>query len=210
MAKKEQQSAAARGGAFAGAYMVDALYSQLVGFCRGILADGAIADAEIVSLHEWLATFGAHLPDWPCQVLARNVIAALEDGYISEDERQDLKAFVERMVGDGLGQRYDEPIGLPLDDPPPAIVHYHKTFCLTGTFIFGPRREVTSRIKDLRGRVTEEPHQADYLVIGATITPSWKYGTHGLKIEAAVERRASWPTPLIISERHWVTTLPSK
>ena len=36
-----------RAGHFARSYMVDAAYTQLVGLCRGCLADNALCDAEI-------------------------------------------------------------------------------------------------------------------------------------------------------------------
>jgi hypothetical protein len=167
-----------------------------------------VTDSEIVSLHNWLETFGRTLPDWPGGVLARNVARTLEDGYVSDEERSDLKSFLDRMVGDGLGQRYDEPTSLPLDQPPPVIDYNRTAFCLTGTFIYGPRKQVAACIGRCGGRVVDAPGNAEYLVIGATITPSWKFGNFGLKIENAVERRARGLGPAILSERHWVTSLP--
>ena len=59
----------ARAGKFAGQYMVDAAYSQLIGLCRGVLADAELRDSEVVALDQWLRTYSELLPEWPAQAL---------------------------------------------------------------------------------------------------------------------------------------------
>jgi hypothetical protein len=186
--------------------MVDAGFAQLVGLCRGILADGVLNDSEIVTLDEWLKTYATRLPEWPCQALARHVRGILSDGIVDEAERKDLLTYLTELTGSGSG-RHDGPTALPLSDPPPHIEFTGRLFCLTGTFVFGPRRVVSATVQEQGGRVTETPGNAHYVVIGATITPAWKYGTHGLKIEEAVTARAAHGRPAIISEEHWATSL---
>jgi hypothetical protein len=197
---------AARAGQFASTYMVDAGFAQLVGLCRGILADGKLDDAEIVTLDQWLATYGSRLPEWPCQALAKHVKLILSDGLIDDGERADLLRYLEDLTG-GPASRPDAPTTLPLTDPAPHVEYAGRTFCLTGTFVFGPRRLVITAVQDQGGRVIENPSSADYLVIGATITPSWKYSTHGLKIEKAVTAREESGSPAIVSEEHWAASL---
>lgn len=200
-------NADARSGRFSRAYMVDAAYAQLLGLCRGLLADGALDDAEIVTLHNWLSEHADDLPEWPAQVLARRVHNALSDGIVEPEERADLIAFIERAAGQEGTDRVDAPTTLPLDRPHPHIEYERRTFCLTGTFIYSPRKRVVESIEEWGGRVVGTPNQADYLVIGGTITPAWKFGTHGLKIEEAVRLREEGKPVKIVSEAHWVTTL---
>jgi NAD-dependent DNA ligase len=187
--------------------MVDAAYAQLIGLCRGLLADGALVDSEIVTLHEWLRAHAEDLPEWPAQILARRVRDALSDGIIEPEERADLVQFIERAAGQEGTDRFDAPTTLPLDRPHPHIEYESRAFCLTGTFIYGPRKRVVASIEEWGGRVVGSPNQADYLVIGGTITPAWKFGTHGLKIEEAVRLRDEGRPVRIVSEAHWVTTL---
>ncbi len=187
--------------------MVDAAYAHLIGLCRGLLADGALVDSEIVTLHDWLSIHEADLPEWPSKVLARRVRDALSDGIIEPEERADLVQFIERAAGQEGSDRFDAPTTLPLDRPFPHIVYECKGFCLTGTFIYGPRKRVEESIKEWGGQVVGSPHGADYLVIGGTITPAWKFGTHGLKIEEAVRLRDEGKQLKIVCEAHWVTTL---
>lgn len=198
----------ARLGQFAGQYLVDSVYTQLLGLCRGIVADASVNDAEVVALDQWLASYAHLVPEWPGQVLARRVKAILEDGVIEEQERSELLSFLERAAGVEGTERFDAPSSLPLTQPPPHVEYSGMTFCLTGTFIYGPRRVVEAAIVEQGGRMSKEPSaKTNFLVVGATVTPSWKYGTHGLKIEGAMEMIAAGYPLAIISEAHWSSSL---
>lgn len=201
------QADAARRGQFASSYLVHAAYAQLLGLCRGLLADGDLVDSEIVALHDWLEQYADLLPEWPAQLLARRVRDVLSDGLVEPRERTDLAEFIERAAGREGTDRFDAPTSLPLDRPPPHIEYEKRAFCLTGTFVFGPRKRVSGSIEEWGGRVIGTPKKADYLIIGGTITPAWKFGSHGLKIEEAVRLRASGSQLKIVSESHWVTSL---
>jgi hypothetical protein len=185
---------------------VDARYAQLVGLCRGILADRELRDSEVVTLDQWLAEHAAALPEWPCQLLAQRVKGILADGVVEESERIELLAFLNQVTGESSG-RSDAPTTLPLTSPPPFIEYVGRTFCLTGTFIYGSRKTVSAAIQDQGGSVVDRPGRCDYLVIGGTITAAWKYGTHGLKIEEAVAAQTGGRGPAIVAEEHWVTSL---
>ena len=197
---------AVRAGRYVNQYMIDAAYAQLVGLCRGVLADHELADAEVAALDEWLATYATLLPEWPGQRLARFVREALCDGLIEDSERRELRDFIEQLSGLERGY-FDEPTTLPLTRPEPHIEYDSRAFCLTGTFAFGPRRQVEHVIKEWGGRVVSTVVQADYLVIGATVTGAWKYGTHGLKIQEAIELIERGRSLAIVSESHWSTSL---
>jgi hypothetical protein len=44
--------------------------------------------------------------------------------------------------------------------------------------------------------------QAGYLVIGATVIGTWRYGTHDLKVHEGVELIEYWCGLAIVSETH--------
>jgi hypothetical protein len=186
--------------------MIDAAYAQLVGLCRGVVADGQLNDAEIVALDEWLDTYGGQLPEWPAQALVRHVKDILRDGEVDEEECQELVEFLSRAAGGEGGQRLDAST-LRLTRPEPHIEYEGRQFCLTGTFVYGSRRMVSTAIAEWGGTLAKAPGQSDYLVIGATVTPVWKYSTHGRKIEDAVALRESGHRIAIVSEAYWSATL---
>jgi NAD-dependent DNA ligase len=187
--------------------MIDAAYAQLIGMCRGVLADTQLNDAEIVALDEWLDTYGGQLPEWPAQSLVRHVKDILRDGEVDEEERQELVDFLTRAIGSEGAQRSDTSTTLPLTRPEPHIEYEGHWFCLTGTFLYGSRRMVSGAVSEWGGTVTQAPAKSDYLVIGATITPAWKYSTHGRKIEDAVALREGGHRIAIVSEAHWSASL---
>jgi hypothetical protein len=206
--RMSQDDRAARAGRYAGQYLVDGVYTQLLGLCRGILADGHLHDAEIVALDQWMSTMGHLVPEWPGQVLARRVKAILADGEVDDGERADLQAFLEQAAGVEGTERFDAPTTLPLTRPAPHVEFHGRHFCLTGTFIYGPRRLVEAAIVEQGGTLTRNVEtRTNYLVIGGTITPSWKYGTHGLKIESAARSAETGHPIAIISEGHWSSSL---
>lgn len=202
-----------RGGGFANQYMVDALYAELLGLCRGVLADHQLVDEEIVALDTFLTEKSEYLPEWPCRRLAHRVKEILSDGWVDDDERAELKSYIDRMAGGQGSDDFDSATSLPLTEPPPHIEYEGHKFCLTGTFVYGRRREVSLAIERAGGVVVAGVTSSlNYLVIGATATPSWKYGKHGLKILSAVEANlalAERGLPLIgiVSEEHWSCSL---
>lgn len=204
---REDYEEGARAGKYSHAYMVDAAYTQLVGLCRGVLVDKQLHDAEIVALDEWLTTYASLLSEWPGKILARRVRSTLRDGLVEDEERAELAAYLERVAAMEGTDRFDAPTTLPLTNPEPHIEYEGRTFCLTGTFLYGPRRAVTTAIREWGGDVVPSVGRANYLVIGATITPAWKYGTHGRKIEEAVYLIEQGHPLAIVSEAHWSTSL---
>jgi hypothetical protein len=197
----------ARAGGFVQKSAIDAAYSQLIGLCRGILADGHLNDAEIVALDQWLTNYGDVLPDWPARHLAARVRDVLEDGLIEEEERTDLQTFLEQAAGVEGTERFDAPTSLPLTRPAPHVEHDGRSFCLTGTFIYGPRRVVEWEIEKWGGRLASGVARADYLIIGAGVSGAWKFTTHGRKIEEAVAHVESGRKIAIVSESHWSSSL---
>jgi len=202
-----QANEIARAGFFVQQAAIDSAYSQLIGLCRGILADGHLNDAEIVALDQWLTNYGHVLPEWPARHLTARVRDVLEDGVIEEEERTDLQLFLERAAGVEGTERFDAPTTLPLTRPAPHVEHDGRSFCLTGTFVYGPRRTVEAEIERSGGKLASGVARADFLIIGAGVSGAWKFTTHGRKIEEAVAHVDAGRNIAIVSESHWSSSL---
>ena len=183
--------------------MVDAAYAELIGICRGVLADNRLTDEEIAAIDAWLAQHDGQLPPWPTRALAQRVKGIVADGIITDDERLDLMAFLVQLAPKPEPiTGAPAPTPLPFTHPEPAIVYPDHGFCLTGTFLFGPRHDVEAVIEQ-RGGLLATLAKCNYLVVGATVTPAWKYGNYGTKIESAVARIARGAPLGIVSEAYW-------
>lgn len=180
--------------------------SELMGLIRGVIADGEVSEAEVVVLRDWIAANPDVSSEWPANLLARRLDRIFEDGIVTEEERRDLAALLEEFTGGGagVGGGFTRTTTLPLDDPQPEIEFRGRTFVLTGTFAYGPRRVCEEAIERLGGtcerRVTR---RTDYLVIGTAGSRDWIESTHGRKILQAVEYRERGQTLAIVSEDHW-------
>jgi len=73
---------------------------ELVGLCRGVLADGTINLAEAKFILRWLNERSDLLENWPADELHRRLCTALADGALSEDEKVELSALLEEIIGD--------------------------------------------------------------------------------------------------------------
>lgn len=82
-------------------------------------------------------------------------------------------------------------------------------FCLTGDFVYAPRR-VCAEATAARGGVVkgEVSRQIDYLVVGSLGSPEWKHGSYGTKIEKAMRLKGGpGGAPAIIREDLWAAAL---
>jgi len=115
----------------------------------------------------------------------------------------------------GTREAYEERIrevlreGSPFDDPlPDGISVSQTTFCFTGEFEFGTRKECQAAITSRGGGFTSDVNgKTDVLVVGYSANPNWSHGTYGNKIMKAMILRLQFSKPFIIPERFWVTLL---
>jgi NAD-dependent DNA ligase len=113
-----------------------------------------------------------------------------------------MRRALEGQVGEVLKD------GSPFDDPIPDVPIAGTTFCFTGRFEFGSRRECQEATVSRGGFFTEGIcGKTEVLVIGSDGSPNWAKGSYGTKIEAAMVLRMHSGKPLIISEGHWTTLL---
>jgi len=192
----------------------DRAADELVGLCRGVLADGAVSSQEARFLLDWCERH-AHLgSEYPFNYLYRALHGALTDGVLDPEEEADLLGTILALIGGETHvQARDQVIAslsttLPLCQPAPPVEFCGSSFVVTGTFAYGARASVTEAIRarggDVKPTVTKK---VDYLVIGEIGSQAWKHSSWGRKIEAAVALREQGARLRIVSEPHWVAQL---
>lgn len=186
--------------------------SELVGICRGVLADGAICGLEAKFLLDWIERTAPRADEYPFDVLYRRLADAMVDGVLEPDEELDLLTALTGLVGGEADGRSGGAVSLatelPLCSPAPELVHRGRCFVLTGTFERGPRATIAAEIAARGGVVAPNVTRAvHYLVIGGVASRDWVHSSYGRKIEKAVEDRARGSGIAIVSEAHWVLHL---
>ena len=187
----------------------DRLIDELIGVCRGVIADGRVDEQEAIFLGQWIENHREIADRWPVNILYARLVEMLRDGIMSESERAELLLTLRDLTGESL--IYQEPnrsTTLPLDNPQPEIDFTGKSFCLTGRFVFGSELECEEAILEFGGDIVEAPNMVtDYLVIGELSSPDWIHTSFGRSIEHAVDLKQQGSSISIISEEHWVNSL---
>jgi hypothetical protein len=75
-------------------------HPELMGICRGVIADGAINLAEAEYIHKWLGERTNLLDTWPAGELYKLLEKVLKDGVLSASEEQELNAMLEEVIVD--------------------------------------------------------------------------------------------------------------
>jgi NAD-dependent DNA ligase len=192
----------------------DRAADELVGLCRGILADGTVSSQEAQFVKNWIERNARLATEYPFTYLYRSLHSALTDGVIDPDEEADLLSALTALVGGETSvQTRDQTIAslstmLPLCSPPPTVEFPGRTFVVTGTFAYGARALVTAAIAD-RGGVVKAAvsRRVDFLVIGEIGSQAWKHSSYGRKIEQAVALRDEGAPLRIVAEPHWARHL---
>jgi hypothetical protein len=161
----------------------DRVIDELIGLCRGILADGAIVKEEADFLLAWLQRNREFADCWPLNVLYQRVREALADGVLDADEERELLQTLMEIAGAPVpltaGSAGSMSTELPLDNPPPLLEFQDRVYCFTGRFAAGTRREVEDTVLNLGAEVCKTPAlRTDYLVIGSAGSRDWIYRSH--------------------------------
>ncbi|MFT6518969.1 MAG: NAD-dependent DNA ligase [Candidatus Azotimanducaceae bacterium] len=189
--------------------MQDRLIDELIGICRGIIADGVVDEREVIFLGQWIENHRYIAELWPVNVLYARITEMLLDGVLTTTEQRELLITLKELTGErSTFQEPNRSTLLPIDKPAPEIVYAGKSFCLTGRFVFASVIECEETIAEMGGAIDEAPNRdTDYLVIGELCNPDWVHTTFGRSIEKAVELRAQGCRIKILSEEHWVNSL---
>lgn len=183
--------------------------SELIGIARGLVADGVVNELEADFLIRWLKE-NEHITCWPFDVLNKRVHAMLADGMIDAEERQELLELLRDLIGGkpAAGKAVNFASALPLTQPAPDIVFAGKTFCFTGTFAFGERKDCHAAVVRLGGKPQDKvTTRLDYLVIGSLGNEDWMHSTFGRKIQQALDFNAKGRGIAIVSEDAWTQAL---
>lgn len=177
---------------------------ELKGFLNGVASDGVLNDQEITALSTWLDRHQTIRASWPASIIIERLDHILEDGIITEDEREDLLQTLQRIAAsDPDGNRFavegsTEVWGDRIDE----VNIKGATFCLTGDFVSGDRGTVETMLRLKGAGISSGVNKGvDYLVIGTLASRDWLYTPHGRKIEKALLLRREGAVVTIITER---------
>lgn len=182
----------------------------LAGLVHGMLADGALSNKEIASLQSWVAENNFLAGTYPFDEIDSLICAILADGEISEDEREQLVAFLGNIVDFSQSYNLNERDVSALREKYsidgicaacPEVTFPGKTFCVTGESRRAKRSEIAALIERLGGEVRSAVSaKTDYLVVGSAGNPCWAYACYGRKIEEAVALRKEGARVVIVNE----------
>ncbi|WP_337188665.1 BRCT domain-containing protein [Phenylobacterium sp.] len=181
---------------------------ELIGLARGLAADGDLNQAEVEFLQKWLAANAAISQQPLIRTLYQRVNDVLSDGVLDDEE----KLLLLETLNDVSSRDFElgeilKSSSLPLCDPAPSLSFQDQTYCFTGTFIFGQRKDCERAVYDRGGLCGSLTQKTDVLVIGAYATDSWKHSSFGNKILKATGWRDEGRPISIVSERHWTDYL---
>ena len=150
----------------------------LIGMITGMMADGQLNDLEIGLLRTWLTDNEDATTTWPGSFIKRKIDDAIADGFISDDERDHLKESLSQLAANDFSETRSasvEVVALPFDDCSDIQLGGAK-ICLTGEFLFGPRKKC-EEASAAAGAVAKSSvtRTTDFLVVGTNISPHWRH-----------------------------------
>lgn len=177
---------------------------ELTGLARGLCADRVLNEAEVEFLQAWLAANVVVSGNPIIATLYDRVAEVLSDGVADATERQELFQALEDFSGNDIevGEALKSTT-LPLCDPAPDLTFAGQTYCFTGTFSYGGRRQCEQAIVERGGTCGSLTRKTNVVVIGIYATESWKHSAFGHKIMKACEMRDAGVRISIVSEDHW-------
>ncbi|HAS89828.1 MAG TPA: hypothetical protein DCS48_11075 [Desulfovibrio sp.] len=181
---------------------------ELLGMCKGIIADKVVNQSEAEFLLNWIESNKDICNEWPANVLCYRLTRYLEDGELDKKEQKELFELLKGASG-GLSDMIcdNSSTTLPVKECE-DICFEDSLFCCTGTFVFGKRGHCEGEIVDRGGKTHKDPGQkTDYLVIGLLGSRDWIHSSYGRKIEKAVKLREDGHKVKIISEETWAKAL---
>ena len=181
---------------------------ELIGLARGLAADGDLNHSEVEFLQKWLAANLAISQQPLIRTLYHRINAVLADGVVDEEEKSTLLDTLNSISNRDfeLGEVM-KPASLPLCDPAPLLRFERQTYCFTGTFIFGQRKDCERAVAERGGSAGSLTQKTNVLVVGAYATDSWKHSSFGNKILKASDWRDQGRPIAIVSEQHWSSYL---
>jgi NAD-dependent DNA ligase len=187
----------------------DRLVAELLGLCRGIIADGVVNDLEVIAIAAWLHSHPDAAAGFPGRELAARIEHIIKGDHIDDSERHELEAMLLDLVGDTakLEGNLNQSSRLPLDKPEPPLVFAEREFVFTGHFALR-RKECSEKVLERGGIVANAVRRSThYLVIGHVAADAWVQSAWGTKILDASDARARGQAIAIVSEAHWLAAV---
>lgn len=178
---------------------------ELIGLCRGVVADGEVNQKEAEFVLNWLECNTSIAEEFPANVLYPRLIEMLVDGRLDEEESKELLDLLQQMTGE-QGQCGSTPLStcIAFDSPLPRLTFEGQAFCFTGKFGCGQRTDVIERTEKLGGEILKSVvKRGCVLVVGCMGSEAWLHSTHGRKILKAVDDRNAGAPIAIVPEEHW-------
>lgn len=189
--------------------IADRVIDELVGLCKGMIADKNLTEEEVLFLTSWLQANQQAIHVWPAVAIASRINQITSDKIITSEEREDLLALLQEIVGQSQNATAtNNSTTLPLTKPAPPVFFQRNRFCLTGRFAVGPRADVEYEIQERGGQIDKNvTNSTNFLLIGEIGSRDWLHSTHGRKIEKAIAMAEKGYPIAIISEEHWADHL---
>jgi NAD-dependent DNA ligase len=182
---------------------------RLQGILHGILSDNIITKEELEGLKDWIEDRPDMIGAYPYDEIETLLFSVLEDGKVTNDEQNLLKAYFSQFVDiKNTAINKDElealrrSMSIPLICTMNANIDFQdKVFCFTGISSRGGRKDIAKKIVLLGGKyndnIIKETH---YLVVGDKNNPCWVFSCYGRKIEKAINGRAAGLPIQIVKE----------
>ncbi|MDM5333400.1 BRCT domain-containing protein [Ureibacillus composti] len=190
--------------------VVTSSLQELHGIIHGIMADNSINETEIIRLFDWMEDREFLKGFYPFDEIYSLLIAIKNDGHISEDEINMLKAYLGNFIDTRSSYNINE---TELEDLQnkysvngicavcPEIIIENRTFSFTGTSSKAKRNEIAEIITNLGGTFNNNVTQkTDYLIVGDNGNPCWAFSCYGRKVEKAVDLRKNGQPIVIVHE----------
>ena len=167
--------------------------NEFLGFCAGIVCDGLILKAEAEAMlsrfHDSMVLSSSVV----FRDLWRALEVALADKILTEEESEEVRAWIALLVGDGYVDTGIPNIGntAELDEPirdAAQITLKGACVVLTGPMRMGTRDFIITEIERCGGEVGKTTtRKTDYVVVSSTASKNWRTTHFGTKIERAKE-----------------------
>ncbi|MFF2876151.1 BRCT domain-containing protein [Gottfriedia sp. NPDC057991] len=200
--------------------LVTSSIQQLEGILHGVLSDNELSDLEIKQLKAWLDERAFLKGTYPFDEIDSLIMSVLEDGVITEDERQSLVAFFSNFIDAKQSYNLNEEEMKTLQAKysvegicaaNPSISFSNKTFCFTGASYRAKRNDFAELITQHGGQFTNSvTKKTNFLIVGGEGNPCWAFSCYGRKVEKAVQLRKAGTQVVIVHENDFWKQLEKK
>ena len=173
---------------------------ELQGILYGVVCDNELNDDEILFTEKWLRLHKELKGNFPYDKIYSKIEVILEDRIITEDERADLFALINRILN-------------PVDDTDSDICIQieDSSICLTGDFECMSRNELSALLESMGAIVKKNVTKTlNYLLVGNKGSDKWSQGNYGTKVKKAMEYNENGSNIEILKENDILSVILDK